>query len=178
MRRKDPRYFSKLVRVQKPEYLWIGCSDSRVPANEITGLLPGELFVHRNIANIVYLDDLNCISVVQYAVDVLKVKHIIVCGHYNCGGVKAVVEARKLGKTDLWLKDIRDTMRENSVVLNKIKTQKGKVDLLCELSVLRQAQKITQLKPVACAMKGRRRLSVHAWIYNLNDGLIKELGRS
>jgi carbonic anhydrase len=175
MKKRDPRYFSRLVRIQKPEYLWIGCSDSRVPANEITGLMPGELFVHRNIANIVYLDDLNCVSVIRYAVDILKVNHIIVCGHYNCAGIKAALESRKLGKIDLWLKDIRHTMRENILSLNKIKAKKRKIDFLCELNVIRQVQKITRLKCVAHAMKGKRCLRVHAWIYDLNNGLIKDL---
>lgn len=175
IRKKDPAYFRKLVRVQKPAYLWIGCSDSRVPANEITGLLPGELFVHRNIANIVYLDDLNCTSVVCYAVDVLKVKHIIVCGHYNCGGVKAVVESRRLGRVSLWLRDIKRVMRENGEALKKMKTEREKIDFLCEMNVLRQARNVMQLEPVARAMKGNRHLRVHAWIYDLNDGLVKEL---
>jgi len=178
MKRKDPRYFRKLSRIQKPEFLWIGCSDSRVPANEIIGLLPGELFVHRNIANIVYPGDLNCLSVLQYAVEVLKVKHIIVCGHYNCGGVRAVVESRKLGRIDSWLKDIRDTMHKNARELKISRTKKEKIDRLCELNVLRQARNVRRLKFVASALKAKRLLTVHAWIYDLNDGLIKELSRS
>lgn len=175
MRERDPYYFSKLVHVHKPQYLWIGCSDSRVPANEITGLLPGEVFVHRNIANIIYPEDLNCISVVQYAVDVLKVKHIIVCGHYNCGGVRAVVESRKLGNLDLWLKDIREIVRENSAALKKIKGKMKKINFICELNVIRQARKVVRLEPVIRAIKRKQPLHIHGCIYDLKNGLIKQL---
>ena len=178
IRRKDPRYFQRLSRIQRPEFLWIGCSDSRVPANEIIGLLPGELFVHRNIANIVYADDLNCLSVLQYAIEVLRVKHIIVCGHYNCGGVRAVVESRRLGMTDAWLKDIRDTMHRNAAELKKYKTKTEKINRLCELNVLRQAANVSRLKFVASALKKKSLLTVHAWIYDLSDGLVKELSVS
>lgn len=175
MRRKDRLYFKRLSGLQKPRFLWIGCSDSRVPANEIVGLLPGELFVHRNVANMVYSNDLNCASVLYYAVKVLKVRHIIVCGHYNCGGVRAVLEGRRLGRTDMWLKDIKDTMRKNAHELKKINTKSAKADYLCELNVFRQAEKVSKMECVRHALKMGQPLTIHAWIYNLRDGLIKAL---
>ncbi|MBU1726717.1 MAG: carbonic anhydrase [Candidatus Omnitrophica bacterium] len=175
MKRNDPLYFQKLSLLQEPQFLWIGCSDSRVPANEIIGLFPGELFVHRNIANIVYANDINCLSVLQYAVEVLKVKHVIVCGHYNCGGVKAVVESRKLGRADAWLKSIRDIMIQNAPELKQLRKKMDKIDRLCELNAIQQAQNVCQTKFVQRAWKAKKTLSIHAWIYNLRDGLIKEL---
>lgn len=175
MRRKDRFYFQRLSRLQKPQFLWIGCSDSRVPANEIVGLLPGELFVHRNIANIVYLNDLNCMSVLDYAVEVLKVKHIIVCGHYGCGGVQAAVEGRKLGRTNVWLRDIKETMSKNGSDFKKLKTKTAIVDRLCELNVLRQAGKMSRAQCVRRAIKIGQPIYIHAWIYDLRNGLIKAL---
>jgi carbonic anhydrase len=177
VKKKDPKFFGKLSRLQKPQFLWIGCSDSRVPANEITGLLPGELFVHRNIANMVYPGDLNCLSVLQYAIEVLKVKHVIVCGHYGCGGVKAVIESNKLGEADAWLKSIRDSMAHNLLELKRIKRKSERINRLCELNVLQQTQNLCKVKFVQRAWKKGHLLSIHAWIYNLRDGLIKELCR-
>lgn len=177
MTRKDRRYFRKLSALQKPQFLWIGCSDSRVPANEIVGLLPGELFVHRNIANMVYPDDLNCASVLSYAVEVLRVRHIIVCGHYNCGGVRAVVEGCVPGRTGAWLRDIRETMRRHDRALRKLRTRAARVDRLCELNVLRQAQRVAGTACVRRAMRAGQPLAIHAWIYDLRDGLVRELDR-
>jgi carbonic anhydrase len=176
IKEKDPRFFERLSCLQKPQYLWIGCSDSRVPANEIVGLLPGELFVHRNVANIVYLDDLNCLSVLQYAIQILKVKNIIICGHYNCGGVKAVAESKKLGDADVWLRSIREVRDKYGSELAKIKSREQRADRLCELNVLEQAEKACRIHFVRKGLK-RGKLSVHAWIYNLRDGLIRELRR-
>ena len=177
IRRRDPKFFRKLSRLHKPEFLWIGCSDSRVPANEITGLLPGELFVHRNVANMVYSNDLNCLSVLQYAIEVLKVKYVILCGHYGCGGVRAVVESNKLGEADAWLKSIREISAQNLPELRKIKRKSERIDRLCELNVLQQAQNVRKIRFVQKAMKKGYLIGIHAWIYNLRDGLIKELYR-
>ncbi len=174
MTRKDKYYFRRLARLHKPQFLWIGCSDSRVPANEIVGLLPGELFVHRNVANMVYPNDLNCVSVLEYAVKVLQIKHLIVCGHYNCGGVRAVVEKRKLGRTNIWLREIKDTMLKNKFELSKVKTESAKINRLCELNVLRQAEKLAQIDCVRRAIKAGQAF-IHTWIYDLHDGLIKIL---
>lgn len=175
VKRKNPKFFSKLSCLQKPKFLWIGCSDSRVPANEITGLLSGEVFVHRNVANLVYRDDLNCVSVLRYAVDVLKVKYVIVCGHYDCGGIKAVVQLKRLGKSDAWLKSIHEVLEYNSDELKKINQKTRQIDRLCELNVLKQAQNVYDFKFIKNALKEGRLKSVHAWIYDLRDGLLKEL---
>jgi carbonic anhydrase len=177
MRKNDPKFFLRLSRLQKPQFLWIGCSDSRVPANEIIGLLPGELFVHRNVANLVYTGDLNCHSVLRYAIDVLKVKYIIVCGHYGCGGVSMVAGSKKTGENEVWLKSIRDTMNRHRQELGRIKSREDRVNRLCELNVLQQALNVTQSEPVQRAWRNKRPLSVHAWIYDLRDGLIRELRR-
>jgi carbonic anhydrase len=177
MKKKEPHFFEKLSRLQKPQFLWIGCSDSRVPANEIIGLLPGELFVHRNVGNIVYSSDLNCLSVLQYAIQVLKIKNIIVCGHYNCGGIRAVVESRRLGEIDVWLESIRDCMVKHASELRVIRNRGHKIDRLCELNVLQQAYNVSRTKFVQRAWKKGQALSIHAWIYSLNDGIIKELRR-
>ncbi len=174
--KRDPEFFSKLARLQEPKYLWIGCSDSRVPANEITGLLPGELFVHRNVANVVVHTDLNCLSVLQFAVEVLKVKHVIVCGHYQCGGVKAALDNVHLGLIDNWLRHIQDVMQKHAFSLRSIKDQAKRFDKLCELNVIEQAINVTQTTIVQEALSRKQSLTVHAWIYDVHDGLLKDLG--
>ncbi|MBN8706490.1 MAG: carbonate dehydratase [Bacteroidetes bacterium] len=171
----DPGFFKKLSRQQNPEYLWIGCSDSRVPANEIVDLLPGELFVHRNVANIVVHTDLNCLSVIQYAVDFLKVKHIIVCGHYSCGGVKEAFKNSRLGLIDNWLRHTQDVAQKHKLLLAKKTDQTQAIELLCELNVIEQVQNVCQTTIVQQAWERGQDLTVHGWIYGLNDGLIKDL---
>jgi carbonic anhydrase len=174
---RDPGFFQKLSRQQTPKYLWIGCSDSRVPANEIVGLLPGELFVHRNISNVVALDDPNCLSVIQYAVDVLHVQHIIVCGHFGCGGVEASLEDRALGLSDRWLKsvrDVRDKHREQLSLLNKA----IRLSRLCELNVIEQVLNVTRTGIVRDAWSRQQGLSIHGWIYAIENGLLRDLGVS
>jgi carbonic anhydrase len=172
---KNPRFFQKLSHLQKPQFLWIGCSDSRVPANEIIGLLPGELFVHRNVGNVVYSDDLNCLTVLQYAIDVLKVRNIIVCGHYGCGGVKAVIDGRRFGEVDGWFESIRRIMAQHAPELKRIRKKNDRIDRLCELNVLAQASHVCRTNVVQRAFRKGYPISVHAWIYSLEDGLIKEL---
>ena len=171
---QDPEFFTRLSEQQAPEFLWIGCSDSRVPANQITGLDPGEVFVHRNIANVVVHTDLNCLSVVHYAVEVLKVKHIIVCGHYGCGGVKAAMENQKNGLIDNWLRHIKDVIRFNSDAFKGL-DQHQKFDLLCELNVKEQVTNISNTTVVQNAWKQGKDLEVHGWIYNINNGVLKDL---
>lgn len=171
----DPDFFAKLSRQQTPEYLWIGCSDSRVPANEIVNLLPGELFVHRNIANQVIHTDLNCLSVIQYAVDVLKVKHIIVCGHYDCGGIKAALDQNEHGLIDNWLRHIKDVYRYYQKKLDAIEDLREKTDLLCELNVIEQVANVCHTTIVQNAFKAGQELAVHGWIYRLSDGILKDL---
>ena len=175
IRKDDPEFFSKLSRQQKPEYLWIGCSDSRVPATEIVDLLPGEIFVHRNIANLVIHTDLNCLSVIQYAIDVLKVKHIIVCGHYDCGGINAAMENREHGLIDNWLRHIRDTYRYHQNVVDSIGTDNGKNNLLCELNVIEQVGNICHTTIVQSAWKSGQEFSVHGWIYAIENGVLTDL---
>lgn len=170
----DPAFFSKLLKQQTPEYLWIGCSDSRVPANEIIDLPPGGVFVHRNIANVVVHTDLNCLSVIQYSVDILKVKHIIVCGHYGCGGVKASMEQLSHGLIDNWLRHIRDVRRYHSEKLEGL-GEKESFDLMCELNVIEQVKNVCQTTIVQDAWKKGAELSIHGWIYGLKDGLLKDL---
>jgi carbonic anhydrase len=170
----DPDYFSKLSHQQAPEYLWIGCSDSRVPANEILGLDPGEVFVHRNIANVVVHSDLNCLSVVQYAVDVLEVKHIIVCGHYGCGGVHAADGEEQLGLIDNWLLHIKDIRTKHTEELSKLNTQ-DRVARLCELNVIEQVNNLSNTTIVKNAWSNNHQLTVHGWIYSLEDGLLRDL---
>ncbi len=174
IKEKDPEFFSSLSRQQEPEYLWIGCSDSRVPANQIVDLPPGEIFVHRNVANVVVHTDLNCLSVIQYAVDVLKVKHIIVCGHYGCGGVKAAMDNQEHGLIDNWLRHVKDVSRLN---IEKLKGVEGdqKIDLLCELNVVEQVTNICNTTIVQNAWKQGADLSVHGWIYNIENGILKDL---
>lgn len=172
--RRDPAFFDRLSRQQKPKYLWIGCSDSRVPANEIVGLLPGELFVHRNVANVVVRGDLNCLSVLQYAVDVLGVEHVIVCGHYGCGGVKAALFDEVLGLVDNWVKHVRDVRKRHSLELKALPSEK-QLDRLCELNVIEQVINTAETSVVQHAWVRGRPLAVHGWIYGLRDGLLKEL---
>lgn len=174
-RDKDPEFFSRLVHQQSPEYLWIGCADSRVPANEIVDLLPGELFVHRNVANIVMHTDINCLSVLQYAVDILKVKHIIVCGHYGCGGVMAALDDRPLGLIDNWIKDVKRIHRHHRARVDAIADPKKRLDLMCELNVREQTRKVWQTTIVQQALSRGQELSVHGWIYGIADGLLKDL---
>ncbi|KAA0692366.1 carbonate dehydratase [Halopseudomonas laoshanensis] len=173
--KEDPEFFSKLAGQQAPEYLWIGCADSRVPANEIVGLLPGELFVHRNVANVVLHTDLNCLSVMQFAVDVLKVKHIIVTGHYNCGGVRAAMHNKQLGLSDGWLRSIRDLYYEQRNKLSLIESEEAQLDLMCELNVKRQVANVSHTSIVQNAWHRGQPLSVHGFIYGLKDGHLKDL---
>lgn len=171
----DPEYFPTLAKQQAPEFLWIGCSDSRVPANQITGLLPGEIFVHRNIANVVVHTDINCQSVLNFAVDHLKVKHVIVCGHYGCGGVKASMESNQLGIIDHWLRNIRDVYHKHADEFNNLPDGPDKVNRLCELNVIEQVAHVTQTNVIQNAWRRGQDLSVHGWIYGLSDGLLKKL---
>lgn len=172
---RDPDFFSRLSSQQSPEYLWIGCSDSRVPANQIVGLLPGEIFVHRNVANIVVHSDINCLSVIEYAVQVLKVKHIIVCGHYGCGGVQAALGNTEMGLIDNWLRHIKDVYRKHEETFKKIIDPEKKLNRLCELNVVEQVNNVCHSTIVQSAWKEGRELSVHGWIYGLTNGLLKDL---
>jgi carbonic anhydrase len=174
---KDPDFFTNLSKQQAPEYLWIGCSDSRVPANQIVSLPPGEVFVHRNIANVVVHTDLNCLSVIQYAVEVLKVKHIIVCGHYGCGGIEAAMGKEQLGLIDNWLRHVKDVARFNADKLEQLEHEE-KFDLLCELNVKEQVTNVCNTTIVQKAWKSGADLSIHGWIYNIENGILKELTAS
>lgn len=171
----DPDYFDKLAQSQHPEYLWIGCSDSRVPANQITGTQPGDVFVHRNIANMVIHSDMNMLSVLSYAVEVLKVKHIIVCGHYGCGGVMAAMENKQFGLIDNWLRHIKDVYRLHYKELDSIQDKKQKADRLVELNVIEQVQDLGKTSIVQNAWKREQPLHLHGWVYDVKDGLIKDL---
>jgi len=173
---QDPVYFDKLAHSQNPEYLWIGCSDSRVPANQITGTLPGDIFVHRNIANMVIHSDMNMLSVLSYAVEVLKVKHIIVCGHYGCGGVLAAMENKQLGLIDNWLRHIKDVYRLHFNELDAISNKKDRADRLVELNVIEQVQDLGKTSIVQNAWKREQPLHIHGWVYDVKDGIIKDLG--
>ena len=175
IRLHTPDFFQKLSRQQSPEYLWIGCSDSRVPANEIVNLLPGDLFVHRNVANIVVHSDLNCLSVMQYAVDVLHVKHIIVCGHYGCGGINAALCRCKLGLIDNWLRHVQDVMQKHEPTISCLKTQEARMDRLCELNVIEQVINVCQTTVVQAAWERGQDLTLHGWVYGLQDGLLRDL---
>jgi carbonic anhydrase len=175
VRKSDPEFFAKLAKQQSPDYLWIGCSDSRVPANQVLGLVPGEIFVHRNIANVVVHTDLNCLSVVQFAVDVLKVRHIIVCGHYGCGGVKAAFEGHEHGLIDNWLRHIKDVYRWHKQEIDAQLTHQEKINLLCEKNVIEQVANVCHSTIVQRAWKEKRDLTVHGCIYSINDGLLKVL---
>jgi carbonic anhydrase len=174
---QDPSFFEKLSSQQLPAYLWIGCSDSRVPANQIVGLLPGELFVHRNIANLVIHSDLNCLSVIQFAVDVLKVKHIIVCGHYSCSGVRAVFQEDRIGLSDNWLAHIKDLKVKYSALLDGL-DHDTKLRRLCELNVVEQVKNVSQTTVCLDAWERGQGLAVHGWIYDINDGLLRDLNIS
>lgn len=174
----DPDFFQKLVRQQAPRYLWIGCSDSRVPANEIVGLLPGEMFVHRNVANLVVHSDLNCLSVLQYAIDVLHVEHVIVCGHYGCGGIAAADRGTPLGLIDNWLRHIQDVAERYRPALASEAHEHDRLDRLCEFNVLEQALNVCRTTIVQDAWQRKQPLEVHAWIYRLSDGLVHEFGFS
>jgi carbonic anhydrase len=171
----DAHYFEKLANSQNPEYLWIGCSDSRVPANQITGTLPGDIFVHRNIANMVIHSDMNMLSVLSYAVEVLKVKHIIVCGHYGCGGVMAAMENKQFGLIDNWLRHIKDVYRIHFKELEAIKDSKQRADRLVELNVIEQVQDLGKTSIVQNAWKREQPLHIHGWVYDVKDGIIKDL---
>jgi carbonic anhydrase len=170
-----PDFFKELSKGQSPKYLWIGCSDSRVPATEILDLSPGDIFVHRNIANLVVHSDLNCQSVIQYAVSVLKVKHVIVCGHYGCGGVKAAMQKQSLGLIDNWLLHIKDTYKRHEEKISAINDEQERVNKLCELNVHAQVMNVCHSPFVQEAWKNGQKLSVHGWIYSLEEGLIKDL---
>jgi len=175
IKRTDPEFFSKLSRQQTPEYLWIGCSDSRVPANEIIGLLPGEVFVHRNIANVVVHTDLNCLSVLQFAVDMLKVKHVMVVGHYGCGGVQAVVRCERVGLADNWLRHVSDVQMQHQNCLCRLPDEASRSARLCELNVIEQVANVCATTIVQDAWARGQSLTVHGWIYSLSDGLLRDL---
>src|SRR5690606_34363959 len=174
LRARDPDFFARLARQQRPEFLWIGCSDSRVPANEVVGLMPGELFVHRNVANMVVATDMNFLSVLQYAVDVLQVRHVIVCGHYGCGGVRAALGHRELGLIDNWLRALKAIHHQNLVRFDGLDDER-QVNLLCELNVQRQVRNVCHTTIVQNAWQRGQPLAVHGWIYGLCDGLVKDL---
>lgn len=174
----DPEYFSRLCKEQHPEYLWIGCSDSRVPATQIVDLPPGEIFVHYNIANVVVHSDLNCLSVIQYAVEILKVKHIIVGGHYGCGGIKAAMQNRKHGMIDNWLRHIADIMRMHRDKLDALSSDAERLDLLCELNVLEQVANVCRTSVLQRAWEAGQDVTVHGVIYNMADGILKDLDLS
>ncbi len=176
IRRRDPEFFLKLSRQQSPEYLWIGCSDSRVPANEIMGLLPGEVFVHRNIANLVVHTDLNCLSVMQFAVDILQVKHIIVTGHYGCGGVGAAYRRERVGLADNWLRHVDDVRHKHDARLAGLAEASDACDRLCELNVVEQVSNVCHTTIVRDAWDRGQALAVHGWVYGLKDGLAHDLG--
>jgi carbonic anhydrase len=175
IQRQDPEFFSKLSRQQSPEYLWIGCSDSRVPANEIVDLLPGELFVHRNVANVVVHTDLNCLSVIQFAVEMLKVKHIIVCGHYGCSGVEAIVRGDRLGLSDNWLRHVQDVREKHEQRLPPAAKFMQRSARLCELNVVEQVAHVCQTSILRDAWERGQDVTVHGWIYGLHDGLLSDL---
>jgi carbonic anhydrase len=175
MQEVDPEYFNKLAKIQTPEFLWIGCSDSRVPANQIVGLLPGEVFVHRNVANVVVHTDLNCLSVIQFAVEALKVKHIMVVGHYGCGGVGAALRKERVGLVDIWLRHVQDVHAKHQSDVDKLPAER-RHDRLCELNVLEQVWNVCQTFVVQDAWRRNQPVTVHGWIYGLKDGLMHDLG--
>ena len=176
IRARHPDFFEKLSEQQSPRYLWIGCSDSRVPANEIVGLMPGELFVHRNVANVVVHTDLNCLSVLQYAVDVLRVEHVIVCGHYGCGGIQAAYRRSALGLIDNWLRHVQDVAERHVEALEGAGDETARLDRLCELNVVDQARNVCHTTIVRDAWARGQSLTIHGWIYSLRDGLLRDLG--
>jgi carbonic anhydrase len=172
---RDPNFFPALAAQQSPKYLWIGCADSRVPANEIVGLMPGELFVHRNVANLVVHTDLNCLSVLQYAVDVLKVEHVIVCGHYGCGGIRAAYERSSLGLIDNWLRNVQDVRDRHDALIRQAGDDEASIARLCELNVVDQVRNVCQTTIVQDAWRRAQTLAVHGWIYDVHDGLLRDL---
>lgn len=178
MTREDPEFFERLVHTQSPEYLWIGCSDSRVPANEIVGLLPGEIFVHRNIANLVVHTDFNCMSVLEYSVEVLKIKHVLVVGHYGCGGVRAAISRTSFGLIDNWLYGIKNLYYRNKYRMDAIESEDERLNFLCELNVMQQVKNVAHTAVVQRAWERGQPLTIHGWIYSLQDGLAKDLGVS
>jgi carbonic anhydrase len=173
--RDDPDFFSRLSRQQAPEYFWIGCSDSRVPANEIVGLPPGQLFVHRNVGNVVLHADLNCLSAMQYAVDALAVEHIIVCGHYGCGGVRVALREESLGLCDNWLRHVQDVRWKHRAELDALPTEEERYRRLCELNVVEQVLNVTRTTVVRDAWQRGQKLAVHGWVYDIRDGLLQDL---
>jgi len=175
---EDPGYFKRLAGLQRPEYLWIGCADSRVPANVITGLEPGEVFVHRNVANLVHRGDLNLLSVLEFAVETLEVKHIIVCGHYGCGGVMAAIDGQRHGIIDHWLQPIRDVAEAHEGRLCEVTDHDARHDLLCELSIEAQVRNLSRTPIIQSAWQKGKELNIHGWVYGLNDGLLRDLGLS
>jgi len=175
-RQIDPEFFARLSQQQRPRYLWIGCADSRVPANDIVGLLPGELFVHRNIANVVVHTDLNCLSVLQFAVDVLNIEHIIVCGHYGCSGVSAALQNQRVGLADNWLRHVQDVHSKHETRVAAMPDTPHRIDRLCELNVIEQVSNVCQTTIVRDAWERGRELAVHGWVYGLKDGLVRDLG--
>lgn len=177
IKKSDPEFFQTLAKQQSPTFLWIGCSDSRVPATQLVGMVPGEMFVHRNVANVVVHTDFNCLSVMQYAVDVLKVDHIIVCGHHGCGGVKAAMENAQLGLIDNWLRHVQDVLHKHEEALSTLDEEK-RLDRLCELNVIEQVLNVGQTTIVQNAWQRGQELVVHGWIYGLEDGLLRDLGVS
>jgi carbonic anhydrase len=175
IREREPGFFRALARQQSPEYLWIGCSDSRVPATQLAGLSPGEMFVHRNVANLVVHTDLNCLSVMQYAVDVLRVRHVIVCGHYGCGGVQAALEGARFGLIDNWLRHVQDVAAKHSDALGRAADAASRLKLLCELNVVEQVANVCRTTVVQGAWERGQELSIHGWVYGLGDGLLRDL---
>jgi carbonic anhydrase len=171
----DPGFFNSLVEQQKPRYLWIGCSDSRVPSNQLVGANPGDMFVHRNVANLVVHTDFNCLSALQYSVEVLEVNHVIVCGHYGCGGIKAAMENHEMGLLDNWLRHVQDVLRGHEALLSGISDDAERLDKLCELNVIEQVLNVSRTTIVQGAWNRGQDLAVHGWIYNMADGLIKDL---
>ena len=176
MIRQDADFFRRLLAQQTPHYLWIGCADSRVPANQIVGSIAGDMFVHRNVANVVVHTDLNCLSAIQYAVEVLQVKDIIVCGHYGCGGVLAALQNQKLGLIDNWLRHVQDVRTKHRAQIDSLPTEQAQHDRLCELNVIEQVNNVSQTTVVRDAFARNQPLSVHGWIYGLTDGLLRDLG--
>ena len=176
LRRSDPEFFTRLSKQQRPRYLWIGCADSRVPANDIVGLLPGELFVHRNIANVVVHTDLNCLSVLQFAVDVLNIEHIIVCGHYGCSGVSVALQNQRVGLADNWLRHVQDVHSKHDAKVAAMPDTPQRIDRLCELNVIEQVANVCQTTIVRDAWDRGKELAVHGWVYGLKDGLVRDLG--
>jgi carbonic anhydrase len=174
----DPDFFPTLAKQQSPQYLWIGCADSRVPATQLVGMVPGEMFVHRNVANVVDHTDFNCLSVMQYAVDVLKVEHIIVCGHHGCGGVKAAMDNLQLGLIDNWLRHVQDVLHEHESLLADVKDENKRLDRLCELNVIEQVANVSRTTIVQSAWQRGQDVVVHGWIYGLENGLLRDLGVS